>query len=344
MAHFKNVLSLFDGKSCGQIALNRGGHTYEKYYASEIDKYAMTITQKNYPDTIQLGDVTNWRDWLDKLDFSKVDLVTGGFPCQAWSLAGKQNGDKDPRGMLFWVMLDIVKYIKSKNPDVIFLLENVKMKKDFEDYITFHTEEALGKVNKYLINSALVSAQTRKRFYWTNIDNVTQPKDKEIYLYQVLEGEHLPRRLLENNLILAGHANLNGHDANKRVYLPEGKAPTVTTMGGGHREPKVYKYPVQVNPCKKASGKQPYMQERVFSVSGKSHALTASFASRTKIQILGPDEWRKLTPLECERLQTVPDNYTEGVSNSQRYKMIGNGWTVDVIVHLYSFIDLAEFW
>ena len=175
-----NVLSLFDGISCGQIALNRVGIKYENYYVSEIDKFAIKCTQHNYPNTIQLGDVSSWRSW--DIDWSRIGLVTGGFPCQAWSIAGKQLGDKDERGKLFWVMLDIMKHVMANNPEAKFLIENVKMKKEFEQYITHHTEEALGKVEKHLINSALVSAQNRNRYYWTNIKNVTQPENKSIFL------------------------------------------------------------------------------------------------------------------------------------------------------------------
>ena len=169
-----NVLSLFDGMSCGRIALERLGIKVDNYYASEIDKYAIQITQKNYPDTKQIGDVLNWRSW--DIDWSSIDLVSGGFPCQSWSLAGKQLGDKDERGMMFWVMLDIMKKVIENNPNAYYLMENVRMKKEFEEYITHHTEQALPDVNKYLINSALVSAQNRVRYFWTNIPNVKLPR------------------------------------------------------------------------------------------------------------------------------------------------------------------------
>ncbi len=267
-----NVLSLFDGMSCGQIALNRIGITPTKYYASEIDKYAIKVTQSNYPDTIQLGNITKYKEW--DIDWSSIDLATGGFPCQAWSIAGKQLGDKDERGMLFWTMLDIMKKVLSANPNAKFLIENVKMKKEFEQYITSHTECALGKVNKYLINSALVSAQNRQRYYWTNIEEVLQPEDKNITLNSILETGVVDRdksHCIDANYFKGG---------NLKSYFEK------------HR------------------------RQLVFS--------TNTFDSN----------WRKLTPLECERLQTVPDNYTNHVSNFQRYKMLGNGWTVDVICHI----------
>ncbi|MCP4393961.1 MAG: hypothetical protein GY804_06805, partial [Alphaproteobacteria bacterium] len=124
------VLSLFNGMSCGRMALEELNAPVTKYYSSEIDKYANKAAQALYPDTVQLGDVTQWREW--NIDWASIDLVTGGFPCQAWSMAGKQLGDKDERGMLFWAMLDIMKHVRYHNPEADFLIENVKMKKEFE--------------------------------------------------------------------------------------------------------------------------------------------------------------------------------------------------------------------
>jgi site-specific DNA-cytosine methylase len=238
-----------------------------------------------------------------------------GFPCQSWSMAGARLGDRDSRGQLFWTTLDIIQHVLEANPNAKFLMENVKMKVYFEQYITYHIQEALGMVNKHLINSALVSAQNRQRYYWTNIEGIEQPKDKGVVLKDILENidanyfkggnlksyfEKHRRQLVfsTNGLCHVGDADLNGNQSIKRVYHPEGKAPTLTTMGGGHREPKV----IDVN----------YMT------------------------------WRKLTPLECERLQTVPDGYTEGVSNTQRYKMLGNGFTVDVIAHILSNLEQVK--
>lgn len=294
-----NVLSLFDGMSCGQIALERAGIS-ANYLASEIDDYAIEIARKNYPNTIHLGDVT-------KLQGMKgIDLVIGGSPCQGFSFAGKQLNFLDPRSRLFF---DYVRLLEESNPKY-FLLENVNMKKEYQDIITKY----LG-VEPIKINSALVSAQTRERLYWTNIPGIGQPEDKGILLKDIIENGYVDRdkafcldanyfkggnlkqyfeksrrQLVFNRCIQVGEADLKGYDIIKRVYSVEGKAPTLTTMGGGHREPKI-------------------------AISDK--------------------EWRKLTPLECERLQTVPDNYTEGVSNTQRYKMLGNGWTVDVIAHIF---------
>ena len=384
------VLSLFDGMSCGQIALSKLGLKDYTYYASEIDKYAIQITQKNFPETIQVGDVTQ----LKSEDFTNIDLMFAGSPCQGFSFAGKQLAFDDPRSKLFFEFVRLLKEVKPK----YFLLENVRMKKEYLDVIS----DQVG-AQPTLINSALLSAQSRQRYYWTNIPFDKNIEDKGIVLKDILETEPSQPTLMSvkfvnrqqgrgclidqnkekaSNLSAMEYvkngrqgdylacdydgkpkqvgiaADIKGQDIIKRVYSPEGKSPTLTTMGGGHREPKVAVQ--QVNPSKEAAGKQPYIQNRVFSEEGKSHALTASFASRTNVETKSKirdksktvlsggrgsydrhewysvDElhWRKLTPLECERLQTVPDNYTEGVSNTQRYKMLGNGWTVDVIAHI----------
>ena len=271
-----NVLSLFDGMSCGRIALERLGIEVNNYYASEIDKYAIQIAQKNYPDTKQIGDVLNWQSW--DIDWSSIDLVSGGFPCQSWSLAGKQLGDKDERGMMLWVMLDIMKKVIKHNPNAYYLMENVRMKKEFEEYITYHTKQALPDVNKYLINSALVSAQNRVRYYWTNIPNVELPEDKGIVLKDILEteteekpvkdtarnqrhyrnkdekslcmtatmykgagnnGMTLVPEKLDNPKQVGIAVDVNGYDLLKRVYSPDGKSPTLNTCGGGNTHAKV---------------------------------------------------------------------------------------------------------
>jgi len=601
-----NILSLFDGMSCGRLALDRLGIKVDKYYASEIDKYAIEVSSANYPDIIQIGDVCD----VKGEDYPDIDLVLAGSPCQGFSFAGNQLAFDDPRSALFFEFVRILKEVKPK----YFLLENVKMKKEFLDVISEHVG-----VEPILINSALVSAQNRLRYYWTNIPGVEQPEDRGIVLRDILETEpdekydiseakidrvlnakrgkgffynedsekigtviagyhkeptdgsyieqHKPVKHTERNrrhlkmpdekslcmtatmykgagnngmtlvpmkpikvgmaveevkvrkhevdleklqqLLREAKANvkktnkqiaeetdlpitkvehwfrtdssfaipsddiwfklkevldikddsfdaqimefiyrdgvyestqrvyseegksptitasnkeqlietkpkrvgtavdIKGHDSLKRVYSEEGKSPTLTTCQGGHREPKVMvralteqrteeskrirkehrqrtgkdwsprggkemvpredgkmntlttsltkshileierlpdgvkgtpvdsTKPNQINPSKKASGKQPYMQDRVFHEEGKSHALTASFADRTNVGTSVDDlHWRKLTPLECERLQTVPDNYTNHVSNTQRYKMLGNGWTIEVIAHI----------
>ena len=285
-----NVLSCFDGMSCGRVALERAGIKVDNYFSSEIDKYAIQIANKNYPqdEVNRLGDVTKWQDW--NIDWSSIDLVTGGFPCQAWSVAGKQLGDRDERGMLFWTMLDIMKKVLEYNPKAKFLIENVKMKKEFEEYITLHTSNSLGVVCKHLINSALVSAQNRQRYYWTNIEKIEQPKDKGILL----------KDILEDNISNLDKFKLSDEAINYMSRLRNGKP----------------RWEYHINP-----------------LDGKAACLTANMYKGVPYGVI-KELYRKLTPLECERLQTLPDSYTDGVSNSQRYKMLGNGWTVDVISHI----------
>lgn len=298
-----NVLSLFDGMSCGQIALGRADIEVGNYYAAEIDRYAIQVTQANYPNTIQMGSVTNWESW--DLDWSSIDIVSGGFPCQAWSVAGKQLGDKDERGALFWVMLDIMKKAKEANPSVKFLIENVKMKKDFEEYVTFHTSELLGDIHKTLINSALVSAQNRNRYYWTNF-HVSQPADLGASLSDIIED---PAEL--NQLKLSDNERVKGMTENEDGFRPhrgDGSSSGIAELG------RILK-----------------------PTASKCQTLTTSH--QPKILVSGSTiediVFRSCTVTECEQLQTVPVGYTAHVSNTQRYKMLGNGWTVDVIAHIY---------
>ena len=550
-----NVLSLFDGMSCGRIALDRLGIEVDKYYASEIDKYAIAVAKENYPDTIHVGDITQ----LDPKDFQDIDLILAGSPCQGFSFAGKQLAFDDPRSALFFEFIRLLKAIKPK----YFLLENVRMKQQYIDVITQQVSECYpdhesndlfdSKIEPILINSALLSAQSRQRLYWTNIPGITQPADRGIVLRDILEDDFdserdksycidanyykganveqyqkKSRRQLVNKPIkvgmnveevkvrkhevdipglqkcilshyqnstkdkrqiaqelndkystvehyfrklgseffsipsedhwpqlkkilnikttkfdkqimefeyrdgvfetkqrvysdqgksptltasnkeqmietkpkqvgkikdggqgnriystdgksstlsaqsggTAGNGNtlietkpkqvgiasdINGHDILKRIYSPEGKSPTLNTMGGGNREPKVAmnELPEKANVIKanyykssKANFENDTSKGSKFSATGVP--LTSKIRDKSKTVRSGGrasydrhewdsvDElhWRKLTPLECERLQTVPDNYTASVSNTQRYKMLGNGWTVEVICHI----------
>lgn len=318
-----NVLSLFDGMSCGQIALNRCGIKYDNYYAAEIDKYSMQITQKNYPNTIQLGDIRN----IEVSKLPKIDLLMGGSPCQSFSFSGKRNGmttkDKieiisleqylelkeqnfefEGQSYLFWEYVKILKEIKPR----YFLLENVKMSKKWENTIN----KALG-CYPVEINSSLVSAQNRKRLYWTNIsNNIKQPEDRHIYLKDILEYGLVDRDksyCLDANYFKGG---------NLKQYFEK------------NRRQLVFNNLIQLGYFKKDM-----YGRRVYDINGKSSTLRSKKDNnyyKTK------DCIRLLTPLECERLQTVPDNYTEDVSNTQRYRMIGNGWTVDVICHIFNYI------
>lgn len=421
------VLSLFDGMSCGQIALNRLGIKVDTYYASEIDKYAMEITQKNFPETIQIGDVCAVRGE----DYQDIDLILAGSPCQGFSFAGKQLAFDDPRSALFFEFIRLLKEIKPK----YFLLENVKMKKEYlqiisEQVSACYPEIPFG-IEPIFINSSLVSAQSRQRYYWTNIPNITQPEERGIVLRDILEedpGENPVKdtarnqrhykNLDEKSLCMtatmykgAGNngmtlvpqhigtaTDLNGHDILKRVYSPDGKSPTVNTCQGGNREPKVVagawrgrsldesgknvkwketkpKQMLETRKDEKSNAVSTFTKDNVVVHSyrevrtedakkarrenrkktGKDHTpfrskelqpredgkvgtVTPGLNNDHRISLTRDDTqevyWRKLTPLECERLQTVPDHFTEGVSNTQRYKMLGNGWTVEVICHI----------
>jgi len=554
------VLSLFDGMSCGRIALDRLGIPVEKYYASEIDKYAIQVSQANYPDIIQVGDICD----LDPKDYMDVDLMLAGSPCQGFSFAGKQLAFDDPRSALFFEFIRLLKAIKPK----YFLLENVRMKKEFLQVISEQVSDCYPEIpfgiEPIFINSSLVSAQSRQRYYWTNIPNIQQPEDKGIVLRDILETEvdnnldkmtskegkahcltasytgavpwnsiekrqrtmvpvnkpikvgmnveqvkvrkhevhieslkWLLRTMKSNsgktNKQIAKETNMpvtkvehwfrndssfaipsddiwfklkevlglntdifdaqimefeyrdgvyeskqrvyseegksptltasnkdqyietkpkqvgiavdiNGHDVLKRVYSPDGKSPTVNTCQGGNREPKVVvggafrgraydkdgkrmdrdgnsvanqtkqmlelrrdnksnaittvgkdsvavfskeriaklKETMKENPQPSTNGiiqlnNPTFSSNRVYSPDGKSPTLLAGNKGGGKEPVKINDDltWRKLTPLECERLQTVPDNYTNHVSNTQRYKMLGNGWTVDVICHIF---------
>lgn len=441
--------------SCGRLALDRLGIKVDKYYASEIDKYAIQVAQANYPDTIHIGDVCD----IKAEDYQDIDLILAGSPCQGFSFAGKQLAFDDPRSALFFEFVRLLKEIKPK----YFLLENVKMKKEFLDVISEQVSACYpdfeggdmfgGKIEPILINSALVSAQNRQRYYWTNISGVEQPEQRGIVLRDILENGFDSERdksyCLDANYYKGSSVenyfkksrrqmvyqdethdtpkqvgtaeDINGHDILKRVYSPDGKAPTLNTMGGGNREPKVV---VDVRSMtevrndeanriraehKKKTGKDwspRSMRHLVEREDEKSNALTSALTKQHILKItedvvvqsyrevrtdeakrlrreskqktgkdhtpfrakelipredgkvgtitpnlnndhqisLSKDEssdvyWRKLTCVECERLQTVPDNYTNHVSNTQRYKMLGNGWTIEVIAHILKNIN-----
>ena len=509
-----NVLSLFDGMSCGQLALQKIGANVTNYYASEIDKYAIQVAKENFPNTIHLGDVTQ----IVSIPYNvKINLLIGGSPCQGFSRSGKQLNFEDPRSKLFFEFVRILKLVKPK----YFLLENVIMKKESRDIIT----EYLG-VEPIEINSSLVSAQNRRRLYWTNIPNVTIPKDKGIVIKDILESGvadmvknqgrdvqradiekshclmardykgfgnqamtgirfkkdsviskdglnhvgneieivkvrkhevdikslqtvlryhrvrianltisqvafycHVPLTKAEhwfrtdssfsipdednwlslkeclgietkkfdksitefeyregvfeqssrvyhsegkaptltstlaskqkvyipldkvkskNGLMLKGHANLKGHDILKRVYDVNGKSPTLNTCSGGNREPKIAIEDFKINP--KIAPKYVPNIEGQFCDPYNKRMLKGDKTTTLRLNSSNGNtwvndkkvSWRKLTPLECERLQTVPDNYTSSVSNSQRYKMLGNGWTVDVIAHIFKSIKTEK--
>ena len=275
------VVSLFGGIECGRIALDELGIHVDKYYSSEIDPYAIKVSSKNYPDIIHLGDATKWQDW--DLNWEDVDVLLAGFPCQAWSIAGTQGGVLDERGRLLYTMMDILNHIRTKNPNIKFLFENVKMKKEFLDLVN----ETIG-VSPIEINSRLLTAQNRPRIYWTNIEGVTIPADQGIILKDILEDE------------VDEKYNLSDKAVDYMSRLRNGK---------------------------------PRWEYHKNLLKGKAACLTANMYKGVPYGVI-QELSRKLTPLECERLQGLPDSYTEGVSSTQRYKCIGNGWSVPVIKHI----------
>lgn len=352
-----NVLSLFDGISGAMVALERLNIPIKNYFSSEIDKYCIQISKKNYPNIIQLGDVKN----ISAANLPKINLLIGGSPCQGFSFAGKQLNFDDPRSALFWEFVRILKELK---PDY-FLLENVRMKKDYQDVIT----EALG-VEPLLLNSSLISAQSRKRNYWTNIKNVTPPANKKIFLQDILldssesigafrgryieDGKRkdlksvkgLTRQYLEvrkdsksntlttvskDNIVIVKNINPSGRGQSGNVYLAdqETKSPTLTTNKGEG-----------IKVCGRATDINGHdLIKRIYSPEGKSPTLTAGSGGNQEPKVSENGfTWRKILPIEAERLQTFPDNFTSSVSTSQRFKALGNSFTVDMIKHILSFM------
>lgn len=429
-----NVLSLFDGMSCGQQAFERVGIKVDNYYASEIDKYAITVTMANYPNTIQLGSVID----VNGYNLPKIDFLIGGSPCQSFSFAGKRKGmstkdeqeiltlehylelkaegyEFEGQSYLFWEFMRLLNETKPK----YFLLENVMMSKKWELVLT----KAIG-VECIMINSSLVSAQNRKRLYWTNIglesnglfadlkSIIKQPEDKEILLKDILETNVDQKYFLNNEKINtikqtnvveikseiltpkrteygksirkeyeAGNINLQRKEIQTLQPRTDGKTNTLTTVQKDNLLRKVY----QLSQNNKSNGgTQPYQQDRIYDINGISPALQAQLPGGSTMVYLNENQQKKfnenvnadksntltlaqgragssseymdsvskiakltsrirrLTPIECERLQTVKDNYTNHVSDSQRYKMLGNGWTVDVIAHILSYANIKD--
>jgi DNA (cytosine-5)-methyltransferase 1 len=303
MNKIKNVLSLFDGISCGQIALNRVGIKYDNYFASEIDKYAIKVTQANYPNTIQLGDITK----VKGSDLPNIELLFGGSPCQSFSSSGNRKGFNGKSG-LFWEYIRILKEIKPQ----YWFLENVIMKKEWENIIT----EALG-VKPVLINSSLVSAQNRNRLYWANFE-IMQPKDKGINLIDILENNDLinSSTIMGNGL---NKATIIGRRLNERGVRDD------------------YNKDIPITQCLEVRATNTNKSNCLTTVE-KDNVLTTMPIGRHKDAFKNKLPFRYYTLKEYCRLQTIPENYFDGiVSESQAKKMIGNGWTVAVIEHILNF-------
>ena len=382
-----NVLSLFDGLSVGYLALQHAGIEVNKYYASEIDEYALQVSERNYPDIIRLGDVRNWQEW--NVDWANIDLLIGGSPCQGFSFAGKQLNFEDERSKLFFEYVDILNHLRTVNPNIKFLLENVKMKKEYQDVIS----DYLG-VQPVMIDSALVSAQRRKRLYWTNIADIKQPCDKGILLKDIVhEAADLDTAMSKSwckwfkeradRLINKSYVAVNPEKAltmTARQYL-NWNGNFVFECLEKYRVP--FSKTLQIIENEIEKGKVGYFKSdsqgnKVYYINNKSVTLCSDaggLGGRTGLYLFGritPDRVekrqngqrfndgqkfytltatdkhgvliegyiRKLTPVECERLQTLPDNYTEGVSDNQRYKMLGNAWTADAIAHIFRHLEV----
>lgn len=381
-----NILSLFDGISAGRLALHRSGIVVKNYYRSEIDKFANKVAMHHFPGDIQLGDVTKWREW--DIDWSSIDMLIGGSPCQGFSVAGKRAGTKAvlddqevivtdretyldmkqkgaeflSQSHLFWEYVLILDHIKQHNPNVKFLLENVKMKKELLQMI----DGALG-VESVVINSALVSAQNRVRHYWCNW-GVAQPEDKGILLRDILEDGFVDRdksycidasyfkggnpdqyfnksrRQLVFGGAIRGRYNEDGSTSQRLECNDQEKTNALTTV----QKDNVVVY----RPCERVKdGNIGHVAnatdinghdilKRVYGDGGKSATLNANSGGNSEPKVTSDSiQYRKLTPTECARLQTFPDGWCESVvSNSQSYKAYGNSWTVDVISHIFSCI------
>lgn len=418
--------------SCGQIALKEMGKEFECYYASEIDRYAIMQTQLNFPETIQLGDINAWKNW--NIEWSKVDLILAGSPCQGFSFAGKQLAFDDPRSRLFYTFIDILKHVRKYNPSAKFLLENVNMKK--QHLMVINQMTGIFPVN---INSALVSAQNRNRWYWTNIRtkmlglfcevyaDIPQPSDENIYLKDILETEvdakyyvsqavidRMKRKQYSKPLInpsKCGTLNTKNNsgqmaldsgttfikiDADGKIKSNQEKASCFTAgahSGGNHSDMDLIctairgreacftsrrtEYGKRIRKdyeAKKIKESRGNIQQLEPRLDGKTNCLTSIQKDNLILQLYHSTEGgneqlhqasevqsesgkmdcvnldersnvfsknriRRLTPTECARLQTIPDWYKWKCSETQQYKMLGNGWTVKVIIHILRFLD-----
>jgi DNA (cytosine-5)-methyltransferase 3A len=362
-----NALSLFDGMSCFQIALDKLNVKVENYYASEIDKYAIKVAMANYPDTIQLGSVLD----LDTSTLPRIDILCGGSPCQSFSFAGKRKGMStkcseevytlerylelkadgyafEGQSYLFWEYMRVLTELRKVNPDILFLLENVEMGEKWERVLS----KAIG-VNGIHINSALLSAQSRKRIYWTNIglrpsglfgdleSTIPQPKDKGILLKDILEGEVDEKYFLSEKMLNYFRSRAASFNNGKVNIRDEDEKATCLTSSMASCD--ISDNFIKVDTKLQVAANQD--KSNCFTAGGNSGGMHSDMDL-----ILQPDNRqtglefngriRRLTPTECEALQTVPREYTAHVSDTQRYRMLGNGFTADVIAHILSFANL----
>lgn len=362
------------------LALDRAEIKYNTVYYAEIDKYANQVTAHHFPQDIPLGDVTKWREW--NIDWSSIGLVGAGFPCQAWSVAGKQLGDKDERGMLFWTTLEIIAHVLKNNPKAKFLMENVKMKKDFEEYITHHTTEALGYVEKTLINSALVSAQNRNRYYWTNF-KIEQPQDKGILLRDVLEHPMNEKYNLSSEAIArfkpckktsTGQIGTTAHEGKigqrDRVYDADGKMITLTAtiykqppqyavtggaLRGRYNHDGTTSQQLEVNDTGRTNALTTVQKDNVAvfnnetaTSSGKAYTLTASYGGAVAWNSAQKKQ-RTMVPVE-QRSDDNPNTYN-GLyyrkltpTECARLQTFPDGWAESIVSNTQAYKAYGNAW
>lgn len=324
------VLSLFDGISCGRLALERAGFEVERYVAYEIDKHAITVSRSNWPDIEHRGSVVG----ADFREFAGFDMVIGGSPCQGFSFSGKQLNFDDPRSVLFF---EFERAVREVRPE-FFLLENVRMVKASKDVIS----DFMG-CDPHDFNSALVSAQNRKRLYWTNIPGVEAPEDRGIYLRDIIEDGAVCDRdkslAITASYINCGHnpEQYLGRKAHQMVLSPASITGRRLNERGVRDD---YNKDVDIVQCLQV--RKDRNKIGCLTTVYKDNVLSWLPHGRYLNAYDMPDGiWRMLTPVECERAQTLPDGYTAAVSKTQRYKGCGNGWTVDMIAHIFNYMRLA---
>lgn len=330
-----NVLSLFNGMSTGHTALDNLGIKVDKYYSSEIKKAAIELTQHHYPETIQLGDVTKWREW--DIDWQSIDLLLSGSPCQDLSIAGSRAGLKGNRSSLFFVFVDILEHIRKVNPKVLFLQENVGSALKSDVGIM---SRALG-VYPVRINSNLVTAQLRDRYYWSNIKtkedgmfgdlvtDIPQPKDRKIMFRDIIEDGFTDK--YKANCILESESRMTTNkESLKKRYAKDFN--TIVYVDKDSLQCK------QINPSREA-GEQPHNQNRVYDADYKMPCLTEAFARRLQVKDYSV---RILSKVELCRLQGFPDNWCDVISRNKAASLLGDGWTLPIIEHIFQYLPFKK--
>lgn len=341
-----NVISFFDGKSCGRYCLQQAGIKVKNYYASEIDPYAIKVSKQNWPDIKHIGDVEKID--IDNIKFpgrttivykggviflnDNIDLVIAGSPCQGFSNAGLGMNFEDPRSKLFWNFVHLLRQVQMGNPNVLFFLENVKMKKEWRDIIS----KELG-VEPILLNHETLSPTQRSRYYWTNIPILEQPTTNNLVVNDILENEVSYKYLITQKALARGLRKTYS----KPRFNPEKMGTMNTKNNSGQMSIDAGTTLIQVGLADDIKGYE--SKRRVYDPKGKCPTLLTHQGGHHHAKIALDDElWRRLTPIECERVHGLPDNYTNHVSETQRYRMIGNGWECRGVIELFKNINPAS--